>query len=202
MSTSEILTIIALIFGPILAVTAQRSIDLLRDKRERKVFIFKTLMATRGNVISPTHVESLNRIELEFSSGKKYQKVLSAWNQYFNTLNTKPSAEFAAIWDNSISNQLADLLFEMGQSLGYKFDKASIQRNIYYPEGHGKIERETASIRQATLKLFTGETKLPVSIEGSKENDEAVATQKYLWELMIQYYTRELAKDPPQPENS
>ena len=45
---------------------------------QRKLDIFKTLMATRATPLARTHVESLNRIDIEFT-GIKEKKVREAW---------------------------------------------------------------------------------------------------------------------------
>ena len=66
MTISDGLMIIAILIAPFLAVFAQRQIDLWREQRQRKLWVFKTLMATRGRTLSPEHVQALNMIELEF----------------------------------------------------------------------------------------------------------------------------------------
>jgi hypothetical protein len=66
----EILTIFAIIIGPIAAVQIEKQLHRSRANWERKTSIFKTLMATRGAVLSYSHVEALNRIDLEFSDKK------------------------------------------------------------------------------------------------------------------------------------
>ena len=96
-------------------------------------------MATRGSSLSFAHVESLNRIDLEFSNNKKYQKVIAAWKEYFDNLGQKKETnEQITIWFARNEELLANLLYEIGQSLGYKFDKVLIKRNIYSPVGHAR----------------------------------------------------------------
>ena len=60
MTIADGLIIAAVILGPILAVQAQRTIQTRKEERERKLWIFKILMATRGMSLSPRHVEGLN----------------------------------------------------------------------------------------------------------------------------------------------
>lgn len=77
MTIADILMILAVITGPILAVQVQKLIESWRSKRERKFIIFRVLMATRGTPVSPQHVEALNLIDIEFSGNntKKDQYV-------------------------------------------------------------------------------------------------------------------------------
>ncbi len=75
----EILVLIAIVGGPFLGIWAQGKLDEKRQAKERKLDIFKTLMATRATPLSPEHVRALNRIDLEFNGGKE-KEVQSAWN--------------------------------------------------------------------------------------------------------------------------
>lgn len=186
----EIITIIAIIIGPIAAVQVDRYLYKIRSNRNNRVSIFKTLMATRGNVLSYRHVEALNRIDLEFSGKKKYDEVISAWKLYFNNL-VKDVSEYKdeelKRWNDENHDLLVDLLLEMGKSLGYKFDKALIKRNIYSPRGHWEIEQEQKLIRMSLIELLRGNSSLPMKII-QNENDETLKKQKELQNAMLEYY--------------
>lgn len=200
---TDILTIIALIIGPVLAIQTQKWIERARDAKNNRLWIFKTLMATRGAILSMDHVAALNRIDLEFVSNKiKYKMVINAWKEYFDILKTgAKTKEELTVWANKREEKLADLLWEMGCSLGYKFDKVQIKRNIYSPVAHGMIEDENKIIRSSIIDLLTGNTSLPIKVEQVAWNEEATKSQvdlqdkqSKLWDLMIGYYTRESEK--------
>ena len=87
----NILTVIAILIGPVLAIQIERRLVKKRESHNRKLSVFKTLMATRGTPISYLHVEALNRIDLEFSNDKKYDKVIKTWKEYFDNLSQKDS---------------------------------------------------------------------------------------------------------------
>ena len=70
MTISDWLVILAIIIAPILAVQVQKIIESRRSKRERKLQVFKALMATRATPLSPIHVEALNMIDIEFYDDK------------------------------------------------------------------------------------------------------------------------------------
>ncbi len=76
MNLNDGLMILAVLFSPFLAVFAQRKIDLAREKRGHRLWIFRTLMATRGNRLSLDHVQALNSIELFFDEPKKDKNIL------------------------------------------------------------------------------------------------------------------------------
>ena len=63
---SNALMILAILLAPLVALQIQRRLDFRREIRERKLAIFRTLMTTRANKVSVSHVESLNMIDIEF----------------------------------------------------------------------------------------------------------------------------------------
>jgi hypothetical protein len=164
MKLYEIITVFAIIAGPILAVQAEKYLQRKREDKNRRLSIFKTLMATRGSSLSFAHVEALNRIDLEFSNNKRYTKVISAWKEYFDNLGQKAETdEQLSIWIARNEELLANLLYEMGQSLGYSFDKVLIKRNIYSPVGHERTERENQLIRKGLLDVLNGDKVIPIT---------------------------------------
>ena len=60
-----------------------------------------------------------------------------------------------------------DLLYEMGESLGYHFDKVTLKKNAYYPRGWGEVEVEQHQLRKAALAVFAGEKPLNVVVVGA-----------------------------------
>ena len=90
MNSTEFLMICATALSPLIAVQVTRYLDDRNEERGRRLQVFKTLMATRAYRASPAHVEALNRIDLEFSSGKRSDKVvLECWQQYLDHLGSK-----------------------------------------------------------------------------------------------------------------
>jgi hypothetical protein len=86
--TSEIFgwSILAATFiGPIAAVLMTRYIDQLRERGARRLWIFRTLMATRRTWLSPEHIAALNQIELDFQNATG---VMNAYRMYMRHLAT------------------------------------------------------------------------------------------------------------------
>ncbi|MCW7073998.1 MAG: hypothetical protein OCU20_09045 [Methanophagales archaeon] len=172
MTISDWIMISAVLLGPILAVQVQKLIEAWRERRSRKVSIFKTLMATRGTTLSPRHVEALNMIDLEFSSKKKKEKkVVDAWKIYLDHLHglnldyDDPDYRVKMdAWTNRSHELLTELLYAMACSLGYEFDKVHLKKGSYTPQGHIDMEMEQNFIRQSLVGLFLGKRSLPVSL--------------------------------------
>lgn len=194
MECSDIISICAIIAGPIFAVQIEKYLERRRENKNRRLSIFKTLMATRGTVLSWDHVEALNRIDLEFSGNKKFEKVIQAWKAYFDNLSQKANTpEEGIVWANKNQDLLADLLYEMGYSLGFKFDKILIKRNIYSPVGHAKIEFEQEQIRKSMLEILSGDKGFPITLIS---DDKAIEKQEELQSTMLAYYKNQIEQNP------
>lgn len=172
---ADSLMILAVLLAPFLAVYAQRKIDASRERKGQKLWIFRTLMATRGNKISLEHVQALNSIDLFFAKQGKEKKIVEKWGEYLDHLN-KPIKEEdpdfrvkLSAWADTADDMLAELLSFMGQSLGYDFDKVRIKKGIYTPKGHGDIEYDNNVIRRGMVDIMLGKKGFPV-VEYKKEN--------------------------------
>lgn len=163
MTIADALIILATLGGPVIAVQVTRYLDDRKEERGRKLQVFKTLMATRAYTLSPVHVEALNRIDLEFSGDKKSErKVIEVWRQYLDLLGDKSLSPEQ--WGIKRVELLVELLYAMGQSLDYDFDKTQIKNATYSPVAHGRIEEEQQAIRTQTLELLQGKRVLPMYV--------------------------------------
>ena len=169
----DIVTIIALFLGPLVAVWIARGMDDRRAKYERRMRVFRALMSTRSNTLSPDHVSALNLVEIEFHGNSE---VVDKWKAYFNDLAEYPrlenekvleglsDAEIARRQGNydkrvreSRSRLLTKLLYEMAQVLGYeKIKVLEILEGSYFPQGWGRIEAQQELIRQYAIDLYFG----------------------------------------------
>lgn len=163
MTIADALIILATLGGPVIAVQVTRYLDDRKEERGRKLQVFKTLMATRAYTLSPAHVEALNRIDLEFYSDKKSEKkVIDVWKQYLDLLGDKTLSPEQ--WNIKRVDFLIELLYVMGQALGYDFDKIQIKNATYLPIAHSRIEEEQQAIRTQTLDLLHGKLVLPIHV--------------------------------------
>lgn len=160
----------AVIAGPILAVQAQRWVEILRERRNQRLYTFKRLMATRGATVSPGHVEALNMIDLEFAgNGKKDVAVRRRWREYLDHLGSLPQdpdqqGRQLDSWSQRNGELLADLLVDMGNAVGYDFDRVQVRRGIYTPVGHANFELETQALRRGFLEVLVGRRTIPLDV--------------------------------------
>ena len=61
-TTLTVITVFAIIAGPILAIQVQKLIERITQRRDEKRRLFMTLMATRGRPLAPEHVQAPHQI--------------------------------------------------------------------------------------------------------------------------------------------
>lgn len=171
MTISDKVMVAAVILGPIFAIQVEKIIEHWKEKRSFKLWIFKTLMRTRGATLSPLHVEALNMIELEFYPREKFKKIIEAWKVYLDHLHSFPQNKAENDYENQVrtwtekkNDLLVDLLFEMAKELNYEFDRLSLKKGVYSPQGHADAEWEQVLIRKSLVTILSGKNSIPVSI--------------------------------------
>lgn len=158
------LTVWATIHGPARALKIQGGLDEAREKQRRQFGILHSLMKTRAWTLHPDHVSALNLIQLEFDGEAQVQE---AFRRYLELLN----GPFPSVTDEDaqtrFSNEKRDRFFTLVKSiadvLGYKFDKADLERLSYSPQGWANDEAQQRSLRISLIELLEGKRPLPVS---------------------------------------
>jgi hypothetical protein len=171
--------------GPVLAVEAQKWVEGFREKKARRLTIFRTLMATRATNLSPAHVEALNAVPIDFYKDKK---VMDAWEEYFMHLTTAPANN--PTWGPRRIDLFVKLLALIGSKVGYQFNVAQMNR-IYFPNAHGDLDADQELIRKGVVGLLKGEISLPVEIKAAASTPEAVALQNELTSKMSKAYNED-----------
>ncbi|MBI3669330.1 MAG: hypothetical protein HY237_06085 [Acidobacteria bacterium] len=157
------LTITAIALGPILALIIQGKLNRMKEQLDRKLHIFRVLMATRATRLAPNHVEALNAIEVEFYGDKEEnKKVVAAWRNYSNALAQPFDDNTFAAWQAKHFALFLELLLAMAEALKYKFEKVTLEREVYYPKYFGELTIDQENIRKSVVKVLGGET--PISV--------------------------------------
>ena len=161
---TDVLTIIALVAGPLVAVIITERNRKKDEDKKRKINIYKTLMATRSTTLVFAHIEAINLVEVEFHSSIPQEKcVIDTWKLYIAHL--KERGLTVETWELRRKDLLADLLFDISACLGYGHDKAQIQQGAYYPQGWVDMENENTETRKNWLEVLRGNKQLPMKAE-------------------------------------
>ena len=163
MTIADGLMILAVLLGPVVAVRLTRYLDDKKEVRGRKLGIFKALMTTRQYRLSQSHVEALNRIELEFDRRVKKEKaVIDAWMEYLDHLSPKNPANDQ--WAAKRVDLFVEMLHRMAIALNYEFDRVHIKNSNYLPKAHGEFEDQQFALRVALKDILDGKRAIPITI--------------------------------------
>ena len=161
MQVMEIITVLAIIIGPISAVIITRKMGEYRETRERKLDIFRSLMRTRNTRVSQDHVNALNLIEMEFY---KSIAIGSNYRAYLDHLRSPmPATDQQESYYSKRNALFVELLKTIGAELGYQFDKHDLDRHAYAPVGweqDGNVQRRNAHL---ITEVLEGRRPLPVT---------------------------------------
>jgi len=182
----DVAIVFATLLGPVFAVQAQKWLERRQEKRERRVAIFRTLMATRATRLAPNHVEALNAIPVEFYAIRgPVKKINDAWKAYLDQLS--PPAMDDNTWAQKNDDLFFDLLFSLSNFLGYNFTRLELKKEVYFPSGHGKAQTEQEFIRQAFAQLLKGEISLPMDVKSFPADPTFITRQGQLQEKLLKW---------------
>jgi hypothetical protein len=199
-TTNEIVTIVALVVGPVLAVFVTRYLDDQRMYKSRRMDVFRTLMRTRRSVLSPDHIGALNLVEIEYAND---QLVLAAWKKLFEHFGTpqtrRENENIDGLTDNNEINkrnetfgnrlfqerqsQLAKLLHAMAKALGFKIEQLEIFEGGYTPQFWVDLETEQAIIRKFVVELSRAKTMVPIGVIDFRTAAQLEADQREAAEI-------------------
>lgn len=155
------ITVAAIITGPVLALFAQRALDWLREKKNRRVDLYLTAMSYRATWLNPESIKALNLIDTVFDKARD-EPVRAAWAAVLTqTRIPRPEKEDRngrqQAWDARMFDLRVDLYQLLGQAVGYDHTVDYIKNQIYYPQAHMDIELEQMQIRKQFAKAITDE---------------------------------------------
>lgn len=145
-----LVNILALLLSPVIAVLITVYLQNRREKRNQKVWIFNTLIATRHSPIVEENVRALNMIDVVFHDCPKVRQL---WREYFDMLGNQ-----------GLNNQLGwaqrqkknlEMITEMAKVLGYgeAITHLDVDR-VYYPVGLGAQTQKSIEIADELLRVL------------------------------------------------
>lgn len=189
MDLKDWLVIAAALLGPILAVQAQKAVEGIRERRNRKIWVFHRLMATRAARVSAEHVQALNMIDLVFYGRrvlgvqrrtKSEQAVIDAWREYLDHLGTKVEGDALQLWHAKGDELFVNLLYAIALDVGFRFDRVQLKKGAYSPVAHGDLEFEQSAIRKLALRVLAGDTALKMNVASLPTDEATLKAQEEL----------------------
>ena len=152
-----IITALAAVAGPLLAVWITRMSDQRKEVAGRRMDIFRTLMRTRKMPIHYEHVGALNLIEIEFVGDAK---VIAAWKDYLKNLGERIPADLDHSGHEELRKKretlLTKLIYEISVVLDFKVEQLEILEGNYIPQGWDDEANEQRIVRQSLINVLGG----------------------------------------------
>lgn len=138
--------ITAIITGPISAVAITLWYNSYREKRQQKVNLFLTLIATRKtNPIPERFVDSLNMIDVVFHNKKE---IIKQWKRVFESLHNDPFQV------ETYDKRMLDLLDAMAKELGYSGIKQTDLSDFYAPQLYANKQQFQEKFNEEILRVI------------------------------------------------
>lgn len=166
--------IIAILLSPVIAVLITICLQNRRERRNQKLSIFNTLIATRHSPINDENVRALNMIDVVFHD---CPRVRDLWHEYFSMLCNE-GLNNALGWPQRQKKNL-EMITEMAKVLGYgdAITHLDVDR-VYYPVGLGAQSQKGAEIADELLRVLKasqGVQLVPRLAPEKQANEEAPA---------------------------
>ncbi len=140
-------------------------LDAKKEKNNRRLWIFRTLVANFQNRSIYDFVSAINLAEIEFDGDAN---VLKAWKNYRKAIepkNPKPSNEQEVRTAlKEMDDALAELVKTIGISLGYKRDKLDILNNYFIPQSWINDDNHLREKERLLMEILRSERSLSFNI--------------------------------------
>lgn len=132
MTTNELITVAAILAGPIFAVMVQINAERRKQLRDAQTTTFRMLAGTRHLPSDPAYSTAINMTPIDFN---RVPKVISAYNAYIEAIRYRVAPENEVEHEKQVLGKQTKLLFEMSKHLGYDLPETEIQANPYAADG-------------------------------------------------------------------
>jgi hypothetical protein len=163
--------VMAILLGPVAAIVVSLLMTWQHDDKrqmlERRMRVFRQLLATRASAAHYDHVSALNLVEIDF-----YQvvPVIDAWRVYMRHLASVPPGrrlppEEDKIFGDKRTDLLAALLKQIAVFLKFEMGEIDLKRGGYSPQVWADQENRDAAMKEAITILASGQRPLRVQPE-------------------------------------
>jgi hypothetical protein len=157
----DLLTVIALVAGPIIAVRVVERLRISAEHQSRRMHLFRTLMSTRSLNLDAGHIQAINLVDVEFLTEKKADKqVITKWQIYRQHLDSDVSPD----WEKERQKLFIDLLQAVAVAVGYEYDEALLIKGVYFPHAYQAANEISSATAKAWHEVLNGERKLKFEV--------------------------------------
>jgi len=150
MECRDIISIIAILLSPAIAVGVSMWIQTRREKLQHKRFIFTKLMETRHEIYSQEIVRALNMIDVAFYDNSRVREL---WKEYLEMLNNK-GLDNPQGWEQRKKKRL-ELVQGMAKAVGYGKGISHLDVDRFYlPVGLVEERQRAEDIGKELLRVL------------------------------------------------
>ena len=166
----EILTLLAILLSPAIAVGVTLWYQRRKEKRDARRWILTTLLSTRHSPINDESVRALNLIDVVFHDAPSVRKL---WREYYEMLGNEGLNNLMG-WGQRQRKNL-ELITEMAKVLGYgkEITHLDVDR-VYSPQGLEDQARRTRELSDELLRVLKGSQGLQIT----PQTDDPAATSQ------------------------
>jgi hypothetical protein len=151
----EVVTVIALVAGPVIAVLITLWYQSRTEKRAAKERLFVTLMAHRKSFPpAPDWTSALNLIDVVYADSPE---IVRHWHALYDTLNQFP------INTQRYNHQYIELLSAMATSLRYRSIQQTDIDKFYSPQAYGDQATMNAEIQKELVRVLKATASIPTN---------------------------------------
>jgi hypothetical protein len=132
---SELLTLIGIVIGPIIAVAITLVAESKRRKRDGQIQVMRMLLNTRQLAADPAYSIAINLVPVEFN---KSTQVMAAWRMYIEAVRYRPTQENQEEHHRQLNAKQTTLIYQIMRSLGFQLSETDIQTSAYLSDGFVK----------------------------------------------------------------
>lgn len=132
MTTNELITLLAIVVGPVIAVIITLWIEGRRRDREQKLIVLRLLISTRHLPSDPGYGVAINLIPVEFSGSPR---VMHAYKEFIEASSVKTTPETAESAAKTTATKNVRLIYEVARSLGFDIRETDIEYGAYASQG-------------------------------------------------------------------
>ncbi|MXP43709.1 DUF6680 family protein [Allopontixanthobacter sediminis] len=142
MSNLQLITLVAILAGPVLAVLVQLLAERRKIVREHQAATFRLLVSTRHLPSDPTYSTAINMTPVDFNG---VGSVMAAHQGYIETITYQATPENVVAHEKQMISKQTKLIFEMAKHLGYDLSETDIQTTAYAAGGF--VQRDNLMLR-------------------------------------------------------
>ena len=132
MKPYEVITLLAILVGPVLAVLVQLAAERRKHTKDQQTATFRMMIGVRHLPADPAYSTAINMIPVDFN---RVSRVMAAHKAYIESITYNVSPDNAETHLKQVLSKQTKLIFEMARHLGYNLPETDIQTNAYAAGG-------------------------------------------------------------------